>query len=144
VFNFFKPDYQAAGSQMTAAKMVAPEFGIVNESTVAGYINYMTAVIGSGITFSYVTDPANPKNSFSNSTITAQYTQELAQTTNGAIDPTKLVNRLNLIMCANQLSTSTVNAIVSALNSMSNAASLDKVKYAILMVMSSPEYLVQK
>jgi uncharacterized protein (DUF1800 family) len=144
VFNFFKPDYQAAGSQMTAANMVAPEFGIVNESTVAGYINYMTAVIGAGIGFSYVTDPANPKNSYSNSSITAQYTQELAQTTNGAIDPTKLVNRLNLIMCANQLSTSTVNAFVSALTSMSNAASLDKVKYATLMVMSSPEYLVQK
>ena len=147
VFNFFKPDYQAAGSQMTAAGKVAPEFGIVNESTVAGYINYMAGVIGNGITFSYQdrlnTSPPDYTH-FTNSTITAPYTQELAQTTNGAIDPTKLVNRLNLLMCANQLSSTTVAAIVSALSSMSGAASMDKVKYAILMVMSCPEYLVQK
>ena len=41
VFNFYRPGYVAPGSQSAAAGMVAPELQLLNESTVAGFANFM-------------------------------------------------------------------------------------------------------
>ena len=60
------------------------------------------------------------------------------------------VKRLSLLLCADQLSASTQTLIVNALNATPvTAASTDTVKRnrvaaAVLMVMASAEYLVQK
>jgi len=60
------------------------------------------------------------------------------------------VARLNLLMCANQLSAATQALIVNALATPAvTAASTDGAKLyrvcaAVLLVMASPEYLVQK
>jgi len=60
------------------------------------------------------------------------------------------VQRLNKLMCAGQLSAATQTLIVSALNATAvTAASTDTVKRnrvfaAVLMVMASAEYLIQK
>jgi hypothetical protein len=60
------------------------------------------------------------------------------------------VRRLNLLLCANQLSYETVNLIVNALNATpvtatsTEAVKLNRVAAAVLMVMASAEYLVQK
>ena len=77
---------------------------------------------------------------------TASYTQELALVTNAAA----LVARINLIMCAGQLTPANEATIVAALNgnavtAASNAdQKLDRVCAAILMVMASADYLIQK
>ena len=61
-----------------------------------------------------------------------------------------LVARINLIMCAGQLSAANEATIVTALNGTavtagsSADAKLDRVCAAVLMVMASADYLIQK
>jgi hypothetical protein len=58
-----------------------------------------------------------------------------------------LVDRLNLLLCANQLSASNRDLIANAVQAMpsgTEARSRNRVYAAVLMVMSAPEYLVQK
>jgi uncharacterized protein (DUF1800 family) len=146
VFNFFRPGYVPPSTALATSKAVAPEFQIVNESTVGGYLNYLQGVVRNGL---YVNAPDQP-NAGSNASngydITAAYTGELALVT----DATALVKRLSLLLCADQLAASTQTLIVNALNATPvTAASTDAVKRnrvaaAVLMVMASAEYLVQK
>ncbi|MBE0546501.1 MAG: DUF1800 domain-containing protein, partial [Rubrivivax sp.] len=44
VFNFFRPGYVPPNTAIATAALVAPEFQITNESSVAGYLNYMRTV----------------------------------------------------------------------------------------------------
>jgi uncharacterized protein (DUF1800 family) len=48
VFNFYRPGYVYPGGASAAAGLVAPELQIVNESSVAGYVNYMRDVLRYG------------------------------------------------------------------------------------------------
>jgi len=131
---------------LATSKAVAPEFQIVNESTVGGYLNYLQGVVRNGL---YVNAPDQP-NAGSNASngydLTAAYTGELAL----VADAAALVKRLSLLLCGDQLSASTQTLIVNALNATPvTAASTDAVKRnrvaaAVLMVMASAEYLVQK
>lgn len=149
VFNFFRPGYVPPATQMAASGASAPEFQIVTESSVAGYLNFMQNVIRNGI---YVNDPdlpnnvngsKNPKNGFD---IKASYTAELAL----AADARALVARVNLLLCAGQLPAKLQAQMVEALNATPlNANStvekrLDRVAAAVLLTMAAPQYLVQK
>jgi hypothetical protein len=147
VFNFFRPGYVPPSTALSAGA-VAPEFQLVNESSVGGYLNYMQGVIQNGI---YVSAPDRPNAPSTPPApggydIKAPYTSELALVTDAAA----LVQRLNKLMCAGQLSAATQTLIVSALNATAvTAASTDTVKRnrvfaAVLMVMASAEYLIQK
>ena len=74
VFNFYRPGYVHAGGASAAAGLVAPELQIANETSAAGYVNYMMDVIryGAGrsgynwsasrrdIQLGYATDPQSP------------------------------------------------------------------------------------
>ena len=146
VFNFFRPGYVPPSTALSASQTPAPEFQLVNESSVGGYLNYMQGVIRSGV---YVNAPDLP-NSTSNSNngfdITAAYTAELAL----VLDANALVNRVNLLLCAGQLSPASQSLIVTALNATpltatsSDSARRDRVAAAVLLVMASAEYLIQK
>lgn len=149
VFNFFRPGYVPPATQMAAAGASAPEFQIVTESSVAGYINYLQGVVRNGI---YVNDPdlpnnvSNSKNPKSGFDIKASYTAELVL----APDAKALVARLNLLLCAGQLPAALQARMVTALNATPlNATSppdkrLDRVAAAVLLTMAAPQYLVQK
>jgi uncharacterized protein (DUF1800 family) len=45
VFNWFRPGFAPAGTAIGAAGLVAPEFQIADESSVAGYLNFMQSAI---------------------------------------------------------------------------------------------------
>ena len=146
VFNFFRPGYVPPSTALAANQAVAPEFQIVNESSVGGYLNYMQNVIQRGI---YVNGPdqaANGSTASNGFDITAAYTAELALVTDAAA----LVNRLALLLTAGQLSASNRTLIVTALNATpvtaasTDAVKLNRVAAAVLMVMASADYLVQK
>ncbi len=149
VFNFFRPGYVPPATQMAANGAAAPEFQIVTESSVAGYINYLQGVVRNGI---YVNDPdlpnnvSNSKNPKAGFDIKASYTPELAL----AADAKALVARLNLLLCAGQLPAALQARMVTALNATPlNATSpsdkrLDRVAAAVLLTMAAPQYLVQK
>ncbi|MDP9902325.1 DUF1800 domain-containing protein [Variovorax ginsengisoli] len=131
VFNFFRPGYVPPSTAMAGTGQVAPEFQLVNESSVSGYLNFIQRAIGTG---------------FNNRDVVADYTPELAL----VLDPVALVARLNLLLTANQLSASTCDLIATALGTpalttaSSDAAKNNRVYAAILLVMASAEYIVQK
>lgn len=144
VFNFFRPGYVPPATPLTTGA-VAPEFQLVNESSVGGYLNYMQGVIGNGINFVSGTtwDIA--------STYSAEINLALSPS---AASPTALVDRLNLLLCAGQLSAANVTLITNTVGTMkgtdatsttNTAKNLrNRVCAAVLMVMACAEYLVQK
>jgi uncharacterized protein (DUF1800 family) len=132
VFNFYRPGYVPANTAIATNALVAPEFQIVTEVSVAGYINFMASAIGS----------ANGLNN----DVKAAYTRELAIVS----DTTALLNRLSLLLSGNQLSDTTKATIKAALDATTvtdTSALADKerrVYLATLLVFASPDYLVQK
>jgi uncharacterized protein (DUF1800 family) len=130
VFNFFRPGYVPPATSLSAGA-VAPEFQLVNEGSVGGYLNFMTNTLANGL---------------SAGDIKATYTVELALVTDAAA----LVQRLNTVLCAGQLSVSNQTLMVTALNAtVVTATSTDTVKKnriyaAVLMVLASANYLIQK
>lgn len=132
VFNFFRPGYVPAGSQTAASAMVAPELQLVNESTAPAYVNFMQRVIAGQ---EWVT-----------SDLAVTYADEVAI----AHDSTRLLDRLDLLLAAGQLSPESRAAIKGALDAAvvseasDSATKLRRVHTAVLLVMAAPEYLVQR
>ena len=127
VFNYFRPGYVPSATALTAGA-VAPEFQLVNESSVGGYLNYLQSVISNGI---------------NSGDIKAGYSNELAL----AGDAAALLARLNLLLCGGQLTAASQALILAALNAMlasTDAQKLNRVYAAVLLVMASTDYLVQK
>ena len=146
VFNFFRPGYVPPSTALAAGGSVAPEFQLVNESSVGGYLNYLQNVAQKGI---YVNGPdqsASGSTSSNGYDITASYTGELALVTDAAA----LVQRLALLLTAGQLSQANRTLIVGALNATpvtatsADTVKLNRVAAAVFMVMASADYLVQK
>jgi len=126
VFNFFRPGYVPAGTGIAASALVAPEFQLANESSVAGYLNFMQSVVASG-----------------HADLKPDYSAELAL----AADATALLARVDKLLCAGQLQASSRSTILNAINSISATTatgSANRVYAAVLLVMASPDYLVQR
>lgn len=126
VFNFFRPGYVPPNTEIASRKMEAPEFQLVNESTTAGYLNFMLTSVRSGV-----------------QDVKPQYTTLLGKATDAAA----LVAALNLRMTGSQLSATTVTTIQNAVGSLpanSDSEKLTRVQAAIYLVLASPEYLIQK
>jgi uncharacterized protein (DUF1800 family) len=131
VFNFFRPGYVPPNTALATQGLVAPEFQLTNESTVAGYLNFMLSCIKGGfnVTGGGLTVPTYPA--------------EVALASN----PAALVSHLNLLLCAGQLSAASQTAISTAIASISATTAtgpITRVQAAILLTMACPEYLVQK
>ena len=129
VFNFFRPGYVPPNTSLAAADLVAPEFQITHEISVAAYANFMQGVIQNGIG--------------TGSDVRADYTSYNAIADN----PELLVARVHLWLAANSLSSATVASIrdaVSAIPLDSNNALQNRTQLAIYLTMTSPEFLVQK
>lgn len=126
VFNFFRPGYVPPNTALGAAGLVAPEFQITHETSVIGYANYMQTVIQSGI-----------------GDIDADYTALRAV----AGDASALLDKVALWFAGGQISPTTREAIVTAVGSMPATTDVNRANriYAtVLLVMTSPEFLVQK
>jgi uncharacterized protein (DUF1800 family) len=77
VFNFFRPGYVPPGTALATSQTPAPEFQLVNETTVGGYLNFMQDVIRNGFN---IGTPAVPEPSYTAYVrdVTCSYTAELA------------------------------------------------------------------
>ena len=125
VFNFFRPGYMPPQTQLAAQNLLAPEFQILTEPTVVSYINYMAGTVN------------NARN------VKADYSYEKTL----AADPVSLVAHLNLCLAAGNVSEANLSLISSAVGSISaatDAGVLNRIYAAILMLMSSPDYLIQR
>lgn len=126
VFNFFRPGYTPPNTAIANAGLVAPEFQITNEQSVVGYVNYMNTLINNG------SGDAKP-----------DYTDILTK----AADSAALVDEVNVVLSAGQLSSATQSSIRAAVDSVSATATngpLNRVKIAILLALASPDYLTVK
>lgn len=121
VFNFFRPGYSPPNTAIASAGLVAPEFQITNELSTIAYVNFMQTLIGSGI-----------------GDVRATYDDLQALTA----DSQGLVDAVNLVLAAGQVSSSTVATIKTAVDTVGTAA--NKINAAVLLVMASPEYLTLK
>jgi uncharacterized protein (DUF1800 family) len=126
VFNFYRPDYQPPNGDIFAAGIYAPEMQITEETSVVGYLNYMREAIQGG--------------TGDGREIKADYTPELAL----ADTPELLLDRVNLLLMQNQMSSGLRTQILTAINSNPGNSKLNKVYLAIFLTMASPEYIVQK
>jgi uncharacterized protein (DUF1800 family) len=135
VFNFYRPGYVPPNTSIASANLVAPEFQITGETSVVGYLNFMRDVIPNGIGTSRDIKPDY-------STLIA-----LADT------PDKLLDQVNLILIAGQMSSGLRAQILAAMNSVSisttntanaDAARKNRVYLSIFLTMASPEFLVQQ
>jgi hypothetical protein len=145
VFNFFRPGYVPPGTALATSQTPAPEFQLVNETSTGGYLNFMQNTIRDGL---FTPEPSVPQAAFNNyqADIKANYAGELAL----VADASALVARINLLMCAGQMSAATQKLMVDALNLTPITATSttqqrqERVWSAVLMTMACAEYLVQK
>lgn len=135
VFNFFRPGYVPSNTRVGNLGLVSPEAQITHETSIPGYLNYMRSVITSGIGAT-----ANGARD-----IQADYSAELALASN----PDALVDRVNLLLAAGNLSTTTRNRIRDAVASVAIGTAnptndqRNRVNLAIYLTMASPEYIYQ-
>ncbi len=129
VFNYYRPGYTPVGTPIAAANLVAPEFQITHETSVAGYANFMQGVTLNGI-----------------GGVRTSYTAELPL----AVDPPRLVDHLNRLLAAGALDTTDRTLIVQAVQAVPLRVGQEtvdqraRVALAVRLVMTSPAYLVQK
>ncbi len=127
VFNFFRPGYVPPGTTIAQQGLVAPEFQITNESSVASYLNYMQAAIQNG-----------------RGEVKANYTNDWLPL---AGDTQKLLDQINLQLAGGSVAATTLGSLKTAVDTISMTTAsgpLQRVQAAILFVMAAPEYIAQK
>lgn len=127
VFNFFRPNYVPPSAEFASRSMVGPEFQLLNEVSVAGYVNFMTQTV------------ANRTN------LKANYDAILEL----AARPAQLVEQLTLLLAPGQTTPAFRRDIVQAISSIPltpqrNIKLADRLHAAIVLIMASPNYLIQK
>ena len=136
VFNFWRPGYVPPGTTVLGSRnLAAPEFQIVNEVTNAGYVNVIEQTISNGIGTGN-----DVRLSLSNEVLIAD-------------KPEQLADRLNRLLMAGQMSGTLRKRVLDTINAyaisptdlnQANQAKTNRVKASVLLVMTSPEYLVQR
>lgn len=132
VFNFFRPDYVPPRSQAAANGMAAPELQIATDNAVANYVNVIYRTVY--------------ENGFWSEILKANYEYEISI----ASDALKLLDHLDLIITAGQLSQFTRSTVFDVVNNISlsglnpGTAILERVRQAVVLIMCSNDYLVQK
>ncbi|MEM1153856.1 MAG: DUF1800 family protein [Pseudomonadota bacterium] len=151
VFNFFRPGHIAQGSLTGERGLNAPELQIVNASTVPGFANFMFDFIffeGEDVDVEelqeffdedgYPLDANRARESFD-----PDYSAEAAL----ADSPAALVDRLDLLLTYGTLSQNTRTQIVKLLEQLPAEEPWERVdvaRFAVFMMMTSPDYLVQR
>ncbi len=123
VFNFFRPRYVPPVTELARRHLVAPELQITDETSVAGYLNFLAIYVDRGW-----------------EDLQTSYAAEIAL----APDPAALVARVALLLAGDAFSDRTAAAIAQAVSSIPPDRPRDRVRAAITLVAATPEYLVQK
>ncbi len=154
VFNFYRPGFVAPGTLTGEAGMTAPELQILNSATAAGYVNFMDDFILDDPGDRNVNDLQRKINAV-NVTLSAERAAEawlpdLTYETALASDHEALVDHLALILTNDALSDGTRGLVLEQLDAEAALGTdtpeeiRDRVQIAILLIMSSPDYLVQR
>jgi uncharacterized protein (DUF1800 family) len=144
VFNFYRPGYVAPLSNSAARGMVAPELQILDETSAAGWINYMRDNLSRGVGANGAT--------LNRRDLQRNWATEMAQATK----PGALVAKVTETLLAGQATptlnteiTAAVSAIVVPAFNGSNQAAIDtalrnRVFAALLLTLATPDFIVHR
>lgn len=149
VFNFYRPGYTAPGTNSAGRGLVAPELQIVNETSTAGYVNFMRDNVSQGVGAFNGTVGGVVLN---RRDIQLDYAGEIAVATDAAALVDRVLGKLSYGQTSAALRTEivgAVNAIVVPAPTATNAAAVETAKRnrvyaAVLLVLASPEYAILK
>ena len=136
VFNFYRPGYVPPNTSIATANLVAPEMQLVGETSIVGYVNTLREIVPNGL-------------GGTDHDVKPDYSVELSL----ADTPEKLLDRVNLLLLANQMTPALRAQILGAIGSVTvsatdanaaNAARKNRVSIAVYLTMVSTEFLVQK
>ena len=151
VFNFYRPGYMPPGTEAAKAGLAVPEMQLAQETTAAGYVNFMRDSINSGVgAFNATINGV----AFNRRDLQPDFAAELllADNSSGLVD--RLNDRLMYGTMPAALKTEITGAVdkivIPALNATKtnqaqiDAAKLTRVKAAIFLTVVSPEFQVQR
>jgi len=134
VFGYFRPGYVPPGTAFAKTGMTVPEMQIVNESTNAAWVNLAESMAGDGLGW---TGSARD--------VSATYASLAALSAAGRIDA--MVEQINLLLLAGRMSPALKTDILDAVAGVggSDAAShSNRARVAVFVVLSSPDFMVQR
>lgn len=126
VFNFFTPDYERPGA-IADAGLKSPEFEITTETTVVTITNYLNTAIYSTL------GPSSNR-------ITLNLSAEQAL----AANPTQLVDHLNSLVMAENMSPAMRNILINAVTQIPADNPVERARTAVYLVINSPEFTIDK
>ena len=134
VFGYFRPGHVPPGTAFSAVGATAPEFQIVNESTTAAWANTALAMSAWGLGWNGTTQD-----------VKSGYGPLAAMIARGNL--AAVVDQLDSLLLAGRMSPTLRQALLDGMGSVtgSDAAShVNRARVAALLVMASPEALVQR
>ncbi len=127
VFNFFSPFYSQVGA-IENGGLVAPEFQITTDSTV---------ITSANKTRSEVYRQPNPSNP---DAIVLDLSAQIALASN----PASLVDSLNVLLMSGQMSSNMRSIVINAVSQISAANTLERAQTAVHLIVTSPEFVIEK
>jgi uncharacterized protein (DUF1800 family) len=159
VFNFYRPGFIAPGTDSGSLGMTVPELQIVNASSTPGYVNFLSYFIfGAARDFESEvflrqffdgTRFLDDADSRARQVFVADYAAELEL----ADDPEALVEHLDVLLAHGALRRATKDGIIELIDAVpleeedsdqDDENRAFRVYFAVLMIMTAPEYLVQR
>ena len=127
VFNFYRPGYVPPNSAISSAGLVAPELQIMDETTVAAYVNFMQrAIAGTGV-----------------GDLKADYSLLQALASNS----TALLAEINVLLACGEIDAMTLANFKTALDTISvttPSGVMNRIYAALTLVLACPQFVVQK
>ncbi|WP_018013794.1 DUF1800 domain-containing protein [Teredinibacter turnerae] len=146
VFNFYRPDYQQPG-EIKNNDLIAPEFQIMTDSQLVSSISRLSGSIfwrdtKNAWPQSELTNPNNQPKADWDLYPAQLFLEEEKQLAN---DPSALVERLNLLLLHGTMSTQLRATIIDFITEFQPYSSAEMRVYdALVLVMASPEYAIQR
>jgi hypothetical protein len=154
VFNFFRPDYQRSGPLM-AAGLEVPEFQITNEFTLVQGVNDIEQ-----LAYNYIDSAGHVCSGWDGYSATTNSNTVFLKTAAleaDAANPTALVNDLNLMLMAGQMSSAMQSALVTYVGQIpltpmacfgsgtsGGTGPAVRVIETVELIINSPQYAIQR
>jgi uncharacterized protein (TIGR03437 family) len=127
VFNFYEPNYSPPGA-IASAGLYAPEFQITNDTSVIGISTFFHYVARDGFRWDQ-TKPLVP---------------DYSSYTPLASNPAQLIDQLDLVMTAGGMTGAFKTKLTTEIGKMSASDPAARVKAAVHLILTSPDYVIQK
>ena len=154
VFNFYRPGYTPAGTPIANANRVAPEMQILNESSVAGYADYLNRFVGA--TSIYIVGLGkmipHPEGEPATNGMAREVRFNLQPLIAKANDVDQLLDEIDVLLLNGQMQSETRKIIRAAVSEVvpkppkydMRQMYRERVSLALYLALLSPDYLVLK